>query len=351
MSADGGRGALDALSRARPAVERLDTGRGPAESGGDILDVWNAVEASLRALVGNDALAGQSLIREARARQLIGFEQANALAEFAAARDRVERTGYRPTDADVNAARIGYLKLEQSLVLETPALSAPVQPSSSGGSAWAPPPNVPPLQAAVFDPIAAGLTPLPARRSPWLMIGIIAGVVIIALGVGGYFAFGIPPTNKSLDEGVQFYAQGQREAAAGAFTTAARQNPKDPRPHIYLARMAREAGNLTLANQELQLAIQADPSSALALREMGAYLLAAGNNDLAVKFYAHALDADSTDKVAMGWLGCALTRMNRVPEAQRWVERAGYGDWSRCTAHPPTAAVPGRAGPLPPRRP
>ena len=95
--------------------------------------------------------------------------------------------------------------------------------------------------------------------------------------------------------------------------------------------MAREVGNFTLAGQELQLALQADPNNAAALRVMGAKLLTQGNYDLARRFYVRAAEADPNDKTALGYLGCTLMRLNRVPEATNFLNRAGPGPWSNCT--------------------
>jgi Flp pilus assembly protein TadD len=88
---------------------------------------------------------------------------------------------------------------------------------------------------------------------------------------------------------------------------------------------------MTLANEELQKALQLEPDNAIALREMGSYLLAGGNPELARRFYIRAVQADTADRAAMGWLGCSLMRLNRVDEAQRWMARAGAGDWNACT--------------------
>ena len=102
-----------------------------------------------------------------------------------------------------------------------------------------------------------------------------------------------------------------------------REDPKTPLPHIYLARMAREVGNFTLATQELQLALEADPTNAIALREMGANLLTQGNYELARRFYVRAVQADPTDKTSQGYLGCTLMRLeprdrgDDVPESRR----------------------------------
>jgi hypothetical protein len=36
----------------------------------------------------------------------------------------------------------------------------------------------------------------------------------------------------------------------------------------------------------------------------------------------------------MGYLGCALARLNRFDEAQRFIGRAGTGAWSSCLPTP-----------------
>jgi Flp pilus assembly protein TadD len=123
-----------------------------------------------------------------------------------------------------------------------------------------------------------------------------------------------------------------------AFNKAVRENPKAALPHIYLARMAREVGNFTLASQELQLALEAEPSNPIALREMGANLLTQGNYELARRFYVRAVEADPTDKTAQGYLGCTLMRLNRTSEATNFLNRAGPGPWSNCTPAQPTAS-------------
>jgi Tfp pilus assembly protein PilF len=74
---------------------------------------------------------------------------------------------------------------------------------------------------------------------------------------------------------------------------------------------------------------------------MGSYLLAAGNNELARKFYVRAVQAKPDDKSAQGFLGCALYRLGRSQEASTWLQRAGQGPWSACTAAP----VAGNANP------
>jgi Flp pilus assembly protein TadD len=112
--------------------------------------------------------------------------------------------------------------------------------------------------------------------------------------------------------------------------------------------MAREVGNFTLASQELQLALQAEPNNAIALREMGANLLTQGNFELARRFYIRAVQADPTDKSAQGYLGCTLMRLGRTTEATNFLNRAGPGAWSNCTpATTPTGQAAGTLPPLP----
>lgn len=328
------RGARFALDAARPAVARLDSARGPEDLAADLIETWSAVEAALRSLVGSTVLSGQPLIREARQRQMINFDQANALAEFQAVHDRVQTTSYRPTDADINAARSAFLKLDSALMGDSgvePPRAAPQVVTTKPIIAETPPPT----QSMLVGP--------PRRFPPW-MLAVMGVVVVAVIAVGAYLLFGNRGSS-SLQQGVDAYTRGQREVAVNAFNKAARENPKDALPHIYLARMAREVGNFSLASQELQLALQSDPANALALREMGASLLAQGNFELARRFYVRAVQANPADKSAQGYLGCTLMRLGRVPEGTTFLNRAGPGPWTGCTpvANPnPAGATPGQ---------
>ncbi len=110
------RSAHAALDAARPAVARLDSIRGPEDTAADLIDIWSAVESALRALSGSNALTGQTLIREVRQRQLIDFDQANALADFQAVHDRLQSTSYHPSESDLASARAAVSKLDAALV-------------------------------------------------------------------------------------------------------------------------------------------------------------------------------------------------------------------------------------------
>lgn len=315
------RQALAALDAARPAIARLDRSRHAEELAADIIEAWAGIETALRAVLGGTPLSGQALIREARNRHMITLDQANALAEFQAARERAQDTRYHPSDADINAAREGFLKIEASLMTPEPAGD---EPTATPGEAMS-------TKGLRLSPLGTPQpVPLPSEPRPWWVWAVVAAVVV-ALGLGAWMLFG-RRGDASLDRGVQYWQSGQRELAVGEFSRAARENPRDALPHVYLSRMAREVGNMTLAGQEATLAVQAEPGNAVALREMASYLLAAGNYELARRFYVRALQANPRDRASQGFLGCALIKLGRIDEGMRWANRAGQGSWSACIA-------------------
>lgn len=311
-------------------IGRLDPTRRPEELAADLIAAWVSVEDALRQLIGGSAAAGTELVRDARQRQLLTFEQANALAAFHAARERVRDPGYRPDAADIAAARIAMAALDGSLA--PPPAAAAAVPS-------APPP--PPLAAAhTITPPGMRTSPLgmpemvpsPAGpRSRWARWRTIIGFIVVAgVGAAAYYWFGGPRRAAVMNQAITEFDRGDTAAAAHDFRRALLIDPSYALPHVYLARMARNAGNLPLADEELQLAITADPTNALALREMGAYLFTSHNYELARKFYVRAVAANPEDLVAQGDLGCTLIKLGRVDEGERWITRAGPGRWTAC---------------------
>jgi len=340
------RAALAALDQARPAVGRLDIARDPEDLAADIIEGWQAAETSLRALIGSASLSGQPLIREVRQRELLTLDQAHALVEFSAAHERAQRTDYRPTNADIGAARTGYQQLEAALRQER---SAPPPPAAVGTVA----PTVP----------APDIAPFPGgnRRRGFPLIALIALVAVLSGIGGGIYYFAAGRSGGPLQEGIAAYTANNRTAARNAFAQAVRDDPNDADPHIYLARMAREEGDAATAVRELQTAIQLEPTNGTAQREMGAHLLAqstaqlnSGNVqgalqslNLARSFYVRAIQMNENDKIAQGFLGCVLVRLGRVAEAGNWMQRAGPGDWTRCQPIPALAPqAPGAQAPV-----
>jgi tetratricopeptide (TPR) repeat protein len=311
------RNALAALDAARPAIARLDRSRTSDELATDLNESWAAVETALRSMLGGTPMSGQALIRAAREKQLITFDQANALAEFHAAKERAGTPHYHVADADINAAREGFLKLEASLMGPPANTPTPGESLSSKG-----------LRASI--PGAPVPVPLPSERKAWVIPAVVA-VIVAVLGVGAW-AFFMMDRGPSLDAGVEYWQRGQRELAIAEFSRAARDNPNSALPHVYLSRLAREAGNLPLANEEAAKAVQAEPNNATALREMASVLLAAGNHEVARRFYVRALQASPEDRTSQGFLGCTLIKLGRIDEGMRWMNRAGQGAWSGCAA-------------------
>jgi tetratricopeptide (TPR) repeat protein len=328
MSTSAQRAALDAVQSARPIVARLSISRDKEDLAADIIEAWTAVETGLRSLVGGTTLAGQPLIRELRQRNFLSLDQANALAEFHAARDRSGRVDYSPTEGDVNATREAFAKLESGLMGE--------------GVGMRPGAPVPAPVAAASSPIAVASTPtapgLRGSRPAWA-IPVLGLVGLLVVGGIAWFALSSRSTSSAAyAEGVQAYQQGRQEAAEASFRKASIDVPTDPMPHVYLARMERERGNLGNANTEAVNAVKLGPTNATALRELASALFAAQHFDDARKFYIRALTADPNDKTSQGYLGCSLMRLGRVDEGQRWIGRAGSGPWSACTPSP--AAMP-----------
>jgi tetratricopeptide (TPR) repeat protein len=355
--------ALAALRAVEPIAARLDGSRQPEDRAADILELWQGTETALRALMGGSQLSGQGLIRELRQRELISLGQAYALLEFLGARDRSNRTTYSVTDNDMVVAREGFRQLADGLsAAATAAAAAPPLPPPPPPAAAAPQPDyarptAPPLQQpqspyaapapAWSQPGAAppppSTTPPPAdtptyatpSRVPGNLWFIVAVAVLTLAAIGGYLAFtrrGSP--EKTMNDAIASMQSGKREQARSEFEKAARDNPNLATPHIFLSRMSREEGDLINARRELETAIRLDPQSAIALREMGLILFSAGNYELSRRFFVRALNINQDDKAAMGYLGCALSRLNRLDEAQKFITRAGPGSWSTCLPGP-----------------
>jgi tetratricopeptide (TPR) repeat protein len=367
MTTPNHRTAMAALDAARPLITRLDATRHPEEVAADLIEAWSAVETSLRALLGGSALGGQALVGEVRQRGLLDYRHAHDLLGFLAARDRATRHGYRPDGADVDASRTGFQSLEAALGL---GIGAPTGVHQAVG-AFAPPhapapgapmPNAPygAGQGARSAPVApAGLgTPAPdlpvepARRRvdfrrPSRSVIAVAAVALAVVLAGAYWWISESRSPRGLERGVVAYQAGQKDIARREFQAVADDHENLAIPRVWLARLAREDGDLTRATTELQRAIQVEPTSAIALREMGQLLLQSNRPDLATNFLRRAIEADNGDRVAQGWMACALARQGNGQLARSFAQRAGQGDWSGCVnAAPVLPTAPGQA-PLP----
>ena len=327
MSAANRRAALGALDRVRPLVSGLTRDRTNDELAADLGRAWEATEVVLRALLGGSTVGGQSLVREVRQRELLTLEQAHALVNFHAARDRAELPGYQVAAGDVAAAREAVDELDRALG---------ATPDVAGAEPRTRPVTAEARTAPVVQPVDVGDAAPRGRSVPALAIVAIAALLLVVLPLGAWwFWSNRAGGDRSLAAATRLYASGDHERARMAFVEIAREAPTLALPHIYLGRIAREQNDVTVAQQELQTAIRLDPNSAVAQREMGSLMLATNNPELARRFYRRAVELDPSDRVATGYLGCALLRVGQVDLGRRFIDRAGPGDWSACTASAP----------------
>ena len=377
-------------------LAHFNTPRSAEDLAADIIDLWAGAESALQTLVGNSSLTGQQLIRAARQAELIALDQAHALLEFLAARDRANRTSYKPTQADGDAAVDGFKALESALTgatpVQRPTPTSPVQaaytprqqrpaqpttppppppvspyaPPSAGGryrqpAGYAggrfsgpptieqpPPGSIPPVpngggavgvgRTAVQHALAAAETRgglLGLSMSVWMVIA-----VVLVLIVGGYLIFARGSSGSSLTAGIDAMQNGQRERARGEFAKAVKDDPNAATPHVFLARLAREEGDLATARAQLDTALRLDAKNATALREMGLVLFSSKQYDLARRFFVRAVQANPQDRASQGFLGCALMRLGRVQEGTKFISNAGNGQWTACLQPVTTAAPP-----------
>lgn len=178
------------------------------------------------------------------------------------------------------------------------------------------------------------------RRWPKPSLPVLIGTVVVLLfAVGLYFAFRGGSGSDSLTAGIDAMNNGQRERARGEFAKAVKEDPKAATPHVFLARLARQESDLSTARAQLDTALRLEPKNAIALREMGLILFGGRQYDLARRFFVRAVQANAQDRASQGYLGCALMRLNRVPEGTKWISGAGDGPWKACL-QPVTTATP-----------
>ncbi|MDQ6887286.1 MAG: hypothetical protein M3068_08330 [Gemmatimonadota bacterium] len=325
-----GRAALAALAAARPTVARLDVSRRNAEeTAADLIEIWSVIETALRMLIGGSALAGQPLIREVRQREALTLDQAHALLEFLAVRERLQRTEYQPTAEDVTVARDAFRKLESGLSVGGAGATIPMAAAGAAPGAAA--------STGVgteTDPMVKDFGAETRRRN--VLLGSLAAVVVLLVLAGLVYSRRGGGTS-GIQRGADLYASNRREEARREFEMVARDHPEMALPHIYLGRIARETGDTSAARQELVTAVRLDTSSALGYRELAAFLLSRGQTDAARTFYVRALQHNPNDTIARGYLGCALVRLGRVQEGTRFLDHAGRGPWQSCASAPPPA--------------
>jgi hypothetical protein len=340
---------------------------------------WNAAEQLLQSITGHQELSGQSVIAEARRQQRLSLTDAHALAALYGWMDRASAspdiTG-SAIETERAIAREALVALEQGMstsgVAAAPdtaavgasayidsvaALGQPTREQSrndwSGGARGASGAYAAPgaqstsstssnTHAYAASPDDVVLRPRRGLDSRWILGGV-ALLLVGLLAYAGWTMFNDRSAESLYRDSVAAYQSGGLEAAQAGFARVAQDRPDDVRPLIFLGRIAREQNDMQRSRRFLEAAIKQEPSNALAQRELAGTLLADGQPELARRFYIRAVELDPNDRVAQGFLGCALHRLARFDEAKRWFDRAGPGDWLRCvTAMPPMPPMPGQ---------
>jgi Protein kinase domain len=257
-----------------------------------------------------------------------------------------------PDPVRVDEARGRLMSYARAGGAKAPRLSVPLSPVPMTGARPSAPTtvmrnSVPPKPAASGDvtaarPVAArGATPVPDTRESttprksraWLWAA--AALIVVAVP-SGIFAYrygaqrALPENNASLQRGMQLWQQGQSAGALMQFNAAAAEMPTSALPHVYLARLARERGDLPAAAAEATNAARLEPNNAIALRELGLVLYARGNYRAARNFLVRSIKANPADKASMGWLACTFRKLGNTTEAALWADRAGPGVWQSC---------------------
>ncbi|WP_337169602.1 hypothetical protein [Gemmatimonas aurantiaca] len=365
MSTSSARAALDA---ARRVFAASNSHTAP--------ELWQAAQGVLQLAIGRSELTGQALISEVRRLGLINLADAHALVALSSWAD--QSTGLAENEAERILVREAWMALEHAIP-EAP-LSSYAAPSSVPSSAPAGTPPSPYAPPSAHQPWAPPGTPVgasgvgaasaaagnasqaefrggaggadagevvPAGRGRRRLALIVGGAVLLAAVGGGaawWFLQGKP--ERDFRDAVAAYQRGAHEVARSSFARLAMEHPDDARPLIYLGRITREDGDLARARTFLTNAVRLAPGSAIAARELASIMLADGQPEIARRFYVRAVELDPTDRTAQGFLGCALVRLARFDEAQRWIQRAGPGEWQGCLAAVPmmpmSPAAPGR---------
>ena len=242
-----------------------------------------------------------------------------------------------PPDASkVDQARAKLISIARSAPERKPRLSVPLSPMPASRPSV--PTTVVPQALVEKHPQAAqatvsALPTMPAKKRgaiPW----IVAAVIVLAAGaIGGqrYLAWrAVPENNPSLRRGIDLWQQRNAAGAETELAKAATEMPRSALPHIYLARIKRERGDLAGAQIEAARAAQLEPDNALALREAATVFMARGDNERARRLFVRALRVNPGDRTSMGWLACSLRRAGDAEQSSRWAQRAGDGPWSAC---------------------
>lgn len=324
MNADpGARGGSDrrAIGAARDALARLGSAEDPPPRRAAFIEAADAVELALRRrlrdaehlpndirlrALDRDDLRPDEVLGELRRHDLLGIDTAAGVHELFEARRRVGGGG-EPTSDDARLASRVVDSLEAPAAPPPPDATLPA-PDLVDSDAT--------LPEAAPAPAVAG-----ARLRPRGGAGALIAAAALVLVVALFFVLR-GRDDSAMAEGIALFRSGAYADAASRFWRYAEENPDDPTPHLYLARIHRRMGRLDLAVPEVRSALELAPDDADAHTELGFILFESGRHEEAIERFRTAIGHDPDG--AEAWIGLVtvLGASDRGDAAERVLERA-----------------------------
>lgn len=264
------------------------------------------VELRLRAL-SDDDLPTPELLAELRRRNRLPMELAAAFHDLDLACERISG-GADPGPRDAQLA------VHVADGLQAHIRSFPVDGLLEDPAV--PDPDEPVLVHDDEEPVHA--VPPSRRRVPWealLALATLAILLILAIRMRG-------GDDDDLRRGEAALRAGKVAEAEMAFRAYADEEPTDPRPRAYLARIYREAGRMPDAEREIQTGLRAAPGDAGLQTEHGYLLLDSNRAPDAVSVFRQAVLSDSTSQRAWAGLVKSLRASGRPTDADQVLRRA-----------------------------
>lgn len=264
------------------------------------------VELRLRAL-SDDDLSTSDLLAELRRRNRLPMELAAAFHDLDLACERISG-GADPGPRDAQLA-VHVADGLQAHILSFPADGLLEDP-------FAPDPDEPVLVGDDEELVHA--VPPSRRRVPWetlLALATLAILLVLAIRLRG-------GGDDDLRRGESALRAGRVAEAETAFRAYADEEPTDPRPRVYLARIYREAGRMPDAEREIQAGLRAAPGDAGLQTEQGYLLLDSNRAPDAVAVFHQAVLSDSTSQRAWAGLVKSLRASGRPTDADQVLRRA-----------------------------
>lgn len=280
-----------------------------------------AIEVRLKALAP-DELRADEVLAELRQHERISMQLAAGVHDLLEVRRRL-REGAEPRPED---ARLAY---DTAARVEREVAAPPM--TTAATTAAAPPP----VDATVLMvPGEEADAPPRDRRRLALLAGGIALLLLILVPLGVWLAG--RGDSSGMDEGVALFRSGAYADAASHFFRYAQENPEDPTPHLYLARIHRRLKRYDLALPEIRVAMELAPEDADVHTELGLLLTDTGRFDTAIARFRQALRFDPASEGAWVGLVRALRAAGR-PEAAETVLREAPPEIRAMLARPDVA--------------